>query len=126
MCSGVQSSNESSNSLGASTRDYRVASKRTHEVECFPEFDEFFCAAARTTEPFGNELTSPDPHPVLVKDNSPEGVSESGADRTNCGVGNTPKDSKRDDDFGSQSESVSAQVGPRGLALISDRRVKKS
>ena len=40
------------------------------------EFNELFCDTTGEAEPFGNELTSPDLHPVLVKDNSPEGISK--------------------------------------------------
>ena len=42
----------------------------------FQEFGDFFCDTTGVTEPSGSELTSPDLHPVLVKDNSLEGVSE--------------------------------------------------
>ena len=42
----------------------------------FPEFDSFFGMACCSTEPLANELTSPDPHPLLAKGNSSKGVSK--------------------------------------------------
>ena len=49
------------------------------DASIFPEFEEFFCVDASNTAPLGNEITSPDLHPVFARGISPKGDSEQNA-----------------------------------------------
>ena len=80
--------NKSSSSVGPSglahISEKAVENAFSNPSSSFPEFDGFFCDTKGMTEHSGSELTSPDRHPVLVKDNSPEGVSEPDSHNNIC------------------------------------------
>ena len=81
------------------------------------EFNELFCDTTGATEPFGNELTSPDLHPVFVKDNSPEGVSELDAHNDICAT-----DLKRSPDHNERNPNARPNVPSESVAFGDKRR----